>query len=119
MLAGGEQARCLAYGFALAVAGNFSERAIYSADTLVSVGDKHALGGALEDGGGQVQFFLHQLAFGYVPRNRQQARVTRDEKWVRRQFAYPDAAVDIAKSCPETMHNAVLLQLLDKFGALA
>ncbi|RMP10795.1 hypothetical protein ALQ30_200033 [Pseudomonas syringae pv. persicae] len=66
-----------------------------------------------------MQFFLHQLAFGYVPRNRQQARVARDEKRVRRQFAYPDTAIDIAKSSPKTMHNAVLLQLLDKPGTLA
>ena len=66
VLPGGQQAGALAEGFRLAVAGDLGEGAVDGGDALFEVGDHDAFGGALEDGGGLLQFFLHLLALGDV-----------------------------------------------------
>ncbi len=73
VLARGEQAWRLAEGFVFAVAGDLAEGTVDRTDVLLGIGDEHAFGRVLEYRGGQLQLFLHQVAFGDIAGNGQHA----------------------------------------------
>ena len=89
----------MAQRFTFAVTGDFGECAIDGADVLLSIGDQHALGGALENGRGLLQFFLHEMAFGDVAGDGQHAILVADRQRSTGHFAQanlPVAATDVA-----------------------
>jgi hypothetical protein len=102
----------LAEGFAFAVAGDFAEGAVDGADALLGVGDQHAFGGALEHGGGLLQFFLHQVALGDVPGDGQHA-VVADRQRSAGHFAQADLPVAAADMAGEVAHEAVAVQQVE------
>ena len=112
MQAGGEQARGMAKGFNLAVAGYLSEGAVDGADVLPCVGDQDAFGGAFEHRGGLLQFFLHQLAFGDVPGDGQHAIFVANRQWAAGHFAQANLAVGTTDMTDEIAHKAVALHQL-------
>jgi hypothetical protein len=114
VLAGGEQARGLAEGFDFAVAGDFAEGAVDGADALVDVGDQHAFGGVLEHRGGQLQFFLHQVALGDVAGDGQHAVDAADRQRPGGQLAQADLPVAAADMAGEVAHEAVAVELVDQ-----
>jgi hypothetical protein len=104
----------LAEGFDFAVAGDFAEGAVDRADALLGVGDQHAFGGVLEHGGGLLQFFLHQVAFGDVAGDGQHAVVVADRQRSAGQFAQADLPVAAADMAGEVAHEAVALQQVEQ-----
>ncbi len=118
VLAGGEQARGLAEGFDLAVAGNFAEGAVDGTDALVDVGDQHAFGGVLEHGGGQLQFFLHQVALGDVAGDGQHAVVAGNRQRPCRKLAEANLPIAATQVASEVAYEAVTVELFDQALAL-
>ncbi|MCY1290059.1 hypothetical protein D9M68_474000 [compost metagenome] len=118
MLAGGEQARGLAEGFGLAVAGDLGEGAVDCGDALLGVGDQHAFGGVLEHGGGLLQFLLHHLALGDVAGDGQHADFVADEDALHRHFAEPQLLATGADRGDEVAHAALVQQALDHAQAI-
>ncbi|MNG93821.1 hypothetical protein D3C79_528030 [compost metagenome] len=114
VLAGGKQARGLAEGFDLAVAGDFAEGAVDGADALVGIGDQYPFGGVLEHGGGQLQFFLHQVALGDIAGDGQHAVDATNRQWSGGELAEADLPVTAADVATEVTHEAITLELVDQ-----
>ena len=93
--------------FDFAVASDFAEGAVDRADALSGVGDQYALGGALEHGRGQLQFFLHQVALGDVAGDGQHAVFTADRQRPARHLAQADLTIAAADMAAEVTHEAV------------
>lgn len=113
VLARGKQTGRMADGFGLAVTGDLTERAIDGMDALARVGDQHAFSGAFEHGGGQVQFFLHVLAFGDVTADGQQAVFAVDQYRVRGEFTESDVALGTPDPDPKLVNRAMALDVPD------
>eukprot|EP00659_Diplonema_papillatum_P013429 gene13429-biopygen13469 len=108
----GKQARGLAEGLGFAVAGDLAEGAVHGADILPGVGDQYAFGRALEHGGGLLQFFLHQLAFGDVPGDGQHAVVVADGQRAAGDFTQANFAVAAADVADKVADKSIPLQPL-------
>ncbi len=114
MLARGEQAGGLAQRFDLAVAGDLAEGTVHRTDALVDVGDQHALGRVFEHCGGQLQFFLHQVALGNVPCDGQHTVGAGDWQRARRQFAQANLPVATADMAGEVAYEAFSVELVEQ-----